>query len=139
MNRILPFTLLLIAPLCATTINFDDQATSGGAVQLSNQYASVGVVFNDLFAAQSFKSNITPPSAPNYAAPFWSDLNPGTITFVDPSNPLNNASVDSASFILVGLNTSAQTPGFFSGATVDALDLSGNIIAGQSVIIHHLQ
>ncbi len=60
--RCLCVALTVVTPLCATTINFDDQATSGGAVQLSNQYASSGVLFNDIYAAQSFKFNVIPPS-----------------------------------------------------------------------------
>ncbi len=133
--RYLCLALTLVTPLCATTINFDDQATAGGAVQLSNQYSSSGVLFNDIYAAQNFKFNIIPPSTPNYASPFWTDLNPGLITFVDPSNSLNNATVNTVSFTLVGLTASAQHPGNFSGATVDAIDLSGNVIAGDSVTI----
>jgi hypothetical protein len=120
----------LIAPLRAGAINFDDQATSGGAVQLSNQYASNGVLFTDLFAAQNFKFNIFPPSTPNYASPFWVDFNPGLIMFVDPSNASVNATVDTVSFTLVGLTATAQNPGNYSGATVDAIDLNGNVILG---------
>jgi hypothetical protein len=138
MNRTFLFTTLALAalytPLGATTVNFDDQATSGGAVQLSNQYASSGVLFTDLYAAQNFKSNIFPPSTPNYASPFWVDLNPGLITFVDPSNSGVNATVGTVSFTLVGLTVN-PAPGNYSGATVDALDLSGNIILGQSITI----
>jgi hypothetical protein len=127
--------LALAAPSFAATINFDDQDTSGGAVQLTNQYASSGVLFSNIYAAQNFKFNIVPPSTPNYASPFWVDTNPGFITFVDPSNSAVNASVDTVSFTLVGLTASSQTPGNFSGAIVDALDLGGNIIAGQSETI----
>ncbi len=72
---------------------------------------------------------------PNYASSFWVDLNPGSIIFVDPSNPLNNASVNTVSFTLVGLTASVAHPGSFSGAVVDALDLSGNVIAGDSITI----
>ena len=135
MYRNLIATLLLAFPLCATSINFDDQVTAGGAVQLSNQYAASDVAISNIYAAQNFKFNIIPPSAPNYASPFWVDFNPGTISFVDPTNALVNATVASVSFTLVGLTTPAGKPGNYSGATVDALDLSGNVIAGQSIII----
>ena len=133
--RSLLLLLPLALPLCATTISLDDLLTAGGAIQLSNQYANNGIVFNDLYAAQNFKMNITPPSSPNYASPFWVDLNPGTFSFVDPTNPLTNATVSSVTFTLVGLTSTTQVPGFFSGATVDALDLGGNVIVGQTVVI----
>jgi len=135
MYRNLLASLVLTLPLCATTINFDDQSTAGGAVQLANQYAAQGVTFNDIYAAQNFKFNIFPPSTPNYASPFWVDLNPGTISFVDPSNAANAATVTSVTFTLVGLTATVDHPGNFSGATVDALDLLGNVIAGQSITI----
>jgi PEP-CTERM motif len=135
MSRNLLLALIAAASLSASTINFDDQSTAGGAVQLSSQYGASGVLFTDIFAAQNFKFNIIPPSTLNYASPFWVDLNPGLITFVDPSNPLNNAIVSTVSFTLVGLTASALHPGSFSGATVDALDLGGNVIAGQSITI----
>ena len=125
----------LVMPSRAGTINFDDQNTAGGAVQLSNQYASSGVLFSNLYAAQNFKFDIMPPSTPNYASPFWVDTNPGFIIFADPSNSGVAATVDTVSFTLVGLSATPSNPGNFSGATVDALDLDGNIIAGQSVTI----
>jgi hypothetical protein len=125
----------LMTPMWAININFDDQSTSGGAVQLSNQYASSGVLFNNIYAAQSFVSNIFPPSAPNYASPFWVDLNPGSIIFVDPANSSIDATVDSVSFTLVGLTADTLHPGNFSGATIEALDLNGNAIAGQTMVI----
>jgi len=102
MIRTLSLTLILLTPLCATTISFDDLNTTGGAVPLSNQYASSGVLFNNITAAQNFPFNIVPPSAPNYASPFWTDTNPGAIVFVDPSNPSSNATVGTVSFTLVG-------------------------------------
>jgi PEP-CTERM motif-containing protein len=135
------FAMVLVLGAAATvslhadSIPFDDQSTSGGAVQLSNQYAASGVLFTNLFAAQSFKFNIFPPSAPNYASPFWVDLNPGFITFVDPSNSSTPGVVDSVSFTLVGLTASDAHPGSFSGATVEALDEGGNVIAGQTTVI----
>jgi hypothetical protein len=129
-------TVLAIgAPLFAGTINFDDQNTIGGAVALSNQYASSGVLFSDIYAAQNFKFNIIPPSGLNYASPFWADLNPGFITFVDPANALQAAVVDTVSFTLVGLTASDAHPGNFIGATIDALDADGNVIAGQTVVV----
>jgi len=122
-----------LVPCSADVINFDDQATAGGAVSLSSQYLSSGVLFQNIYAAQNFKSNIFPPSVPNYASPFWVDLNPGLIIFVAPGNPGINTTVSGVSFTLVGLTT--PPAGFYSGATIDALDLSGNVIAGQSVTI----
>ena len=135
MNKFVIAALAAALPLCAGTINFDDQNTAGGAVALTNQYAGSGVLFNDITAAQNFKFNIIPPSALNYASPFWTDLNPGTISFVSPLNSAVNAYVTSVSFTLVGLTATVQNPGNFSGATVDAIDLSGNVIAGQTVVI----
>jgi len=123
------------ASLQAGTISFDDLDTSGGAVQLTNQYASSGVLFTNLFAAQQFKFNILPPSTPNYASPFWVDLNPGFITFVDPANSSIPGLVASVSFTLVGLSVPDGHPGNFSGATIVALDGNGNSILGQTVTI----
>ena len=135
MTKLAFLSLAIALPLCAGTINFDNISTAGGAVALTNQYASSGVLFSDITDAQNFKFNIFPPSTPNYASPFWTDFNQGTISFVDPLNPLNNAYVTSASFTLVGLTSTVPNPGNFSGATVDAIDLSGNVIAGQTVVI----
>ena len=117
-----------LTPLHAGTISFDDLDTSGGAVQLTNQYAASGVLFTNLFAAQQFKFNILPPSTPNYASPFWVDTNPGFITFVDPSNSSTPGVVDGLSFTLVGLSASDAHPGNFSGATLMTLDANGNTI-----------
>ncbi|HEY4360716.1 MAG TPA: PEP-CTERM sorting domain-containing protein [Bryobacteraceae bacterium] len=135
MTKLAVLSLAIALPLCAGTINFDDQDTAGGAVTLTNQYASSGVLFNDITAAQNFKFNIFPPSTLNYASPFWTDLNPGTISFVDPLNSATNAFVSSVSFTLVGLTSTVPNPGNFGGAMVDALDLSGNVIPGQSIVI----
>ena len=129
------FVLALALPLCADTINFDDQNTAGGAVPLTNQYAANGVIFNNISAAQNFKFNIIPPSALNYASPFFGNTNPGLISFVDPSNSAVNGTVTTVTFTLVGLTSTVAHPGFFSGATIDALDLGGSIIAGQSITI----
>src|SRR5262249_62435040 len=87
-TRLVPCILFAaLVPCSAGVINFDDQSTSGGAVALTNQYLSSGVLFQDIYAAQNFKFNIFPPSVPNYASPFWVDLNPGFIIFVAPGNP----------------------------------------------------
>src|SRR5258707_6820300 len=132
---------LLIAggtALLATTINFDDQATAASGISgilLTNQYAAQGVLFNSIDASQSFKNNITPASSPNYATPFFGTTNPGFIIFVSPLDSTVNAWVDSASFTLLGLTSTVAHPGNFAGATIDALDLTGSVIAGQSQVI----
>jgi hypothetical protein len=126
------------AGLSATTINFDDQATQAtgiAGVALSNQYASEGIVFNLIDASQSFKSNISPTSAPNYASPFFDTTNPGSFLFVNPANPSQNAFVTQVSFTLLGLTSTIAAPGNFSGATIEALDSGGNVIPGQTQII----
>ena len=118
----------------STVINFDDLNAAGGAIALTNQYAGSGVLFDQITAAQNFKSNILPPSTPNYASPFWSNLNPGTLTFVSPSNSLNPAFATTVTITMVGLTS--PPAGNYSGATVDALDLSGTVIAGQTQVIN---
>jgi hypothetical protein len=121
-----------------TVLNFDDQPTAPSGisgVDLTNQYASQGVVFNSIDASQSFKFNITPASSPNYASPFFNGGSPGTFAFVDPADPAQNAFVDTVSFTLLGLTATTAHPGFFSGATIDALDLNGDVIPGETQII----
>ena len=102
---------------------------------LSNQYAAQGVLFSLIDASQSFKFNIIPASGPNYASLFFGNAGPGFFKFVDPGNPAADAYVDQVSFTLLGLTATALHPGSFSGATIDALDLNGNVIAGQTQII----
>jgi hypothetical protein len=137
-SRLAGLILATGAGLSATTINFDDQVTqpSGIAgVALTNQYASEGVMFSLIDASQSFKSNVTPTSGPNYASPFFDNTGPGSFIFVNPANTLQNASVSQVSFTLLGLTSTMATPGNFSGATIEALDLSGNVISGQTEAI----
>jgi hypothetical protein len=45
------------------------------------------------------------------------------------------AYTNSVTITIVGLTTSNVHPGNFSRATIDALDLAGNVIAGQSQIV----
>ena len=55
-----------------TVLNFDGQPTAPSGisgVDLTNQYASQGVLFSLIDASQSFKFNVTPASIPNYASP----------------------------------------------------------------------
>ncbi len=128
--------LVTLLPCSGGSINFDDQATTTSTdVQLTNQYLSMGVVFQDMTASQRFKFNIVPPSTLNYATPFFVDLNPGLIIFVQPGNAAVNATVSTVSFTLVGLTVPDGHPGNYSGATIDALDLAGNVIPGQTVTI----
>jgi hypothetical protein len=136
-NILVPSCLLLAAllPCSGGSINFDDQNTTGGPVVLTNQYLPQGVLFQDISASQQFKFNIVPPSTPNYASPFFTDPNPGFIIFVAPGNAAINMAYSTVSFTLVGLTTPEGHPGNYSGATIDALDLSGNVIGGQSVVI----
>ncbi len=120
------------------SINFDDQATASSgisSISLTNQYASQGVLFSSMDASQSFKFNITPTSSPNYATPFWGSNSTGFITFVDPTNSSTAAWVSSVSFELLGLTSTVAHPGNFSGVTIDALDLGGNVIAGDTQVI----
>jgi hypothetical protein len=130
--------LLAAATVSATTLNFDDQPTAPtgiSSVVLSNQYVSQGVLFSLIDASQSFKNNITPFSTPNYASPFFSASSPGSFFFVDPTNTAINEFSNVVSFTLLGLTSTAAHPGNFSGATIEALDLSGNVIPGQTQII----
>src|SRR3982750_133653 len=130
--------VLTAAAIPAVTINFDDQATAPSGISgilLSNQYAAQGVLFSLIDASQSFKNNVTPASAPNYATPFFSTSSPGFFTFVDPADPATDAYSTAVSFTLLGLTSTVAHPGNFSGATIDALDLNGNVIAGQTQTI----
>lgn len=138
-SRLACLVLAAGAGLSAATINFDDQATQPtgiAGVALTNQYAAEGVIFNLIDASQSFKSNVSPTSAPNYASPFFDTTNAGSFFFVNPANPAQNAFVDQVSFTLLGLTSTMAAPGNFSGATIEALDSSGNVIAGQTQIIN---
>jgi hypothetical protein len=137
-TRLASLILAAGAGLSATTINFDDQATQStgiNSIPLTNQYASQGVLFNLIDVSQSFKFNITPTSTPNYATPFFSNPGPGLFLFVNPADPSQNAYVTQVSFTLLGLDSTTAHPGQFSGATIDALDLNGNVIAGQTQTI----
>lgn len=127
-----PGLLLLMAatPWChATTINFDNV---GSPTALSNQYAAQGVIFNQIEATAQFATSVVPVSSPNYATPFYFGTGPGTISFVDPSNPSNGAYADSVTITLNGYN---NVGGWFSGASIDAIDPLGNVIAGQTQTI----
>jgi hypothetical protein len=121
----------------AGSINFDDQATGpgiAGSLALSTQYLSQGIVFGNMEVSKAFTFNVIPTSSPNYATPFFSNLNPGSFQFVDPIT-LVDAYVDTVSFTLLGLTANADHPGSFSGATIEALDLLGNVIAGDTQVI----
>jgi hypothetical protein len=120
----------------AVTINFDDlTATSTvaglpvpGASQLTNQYASQGVLFSSLggFASVvNFGPNT--PSSPNAIAASTTEglltyAVPIEITFVSPSNPLLPAVTDFVSIrgdlFIMGLGTN----------TMIALDINGDPI-----------
>lgn len=125
--------MMLTSATATTVINFDNLATGSGAVQLTNQYAASGVVFDQIYAAQNFIFNIVPPSSPNYASPFWTSTNPGTIFFVDPANSNVAAYTGIVTITMVGLSTPQGHPGSYSGATIDALDAGGNVIQTQTV------
>jgi hypothetical protein len=142
MNRSVRVAILALAAgavlSAGTVLNFDDQATAPSgiaSVPLTNQYAAQGVIFSLIDASQSFKFNIVPASSPNYATPFFGNGGPGNFKFVEPGNPAVDGFVDQVSFTLLGLTASDAHPGTFSGATIDALDLNGNVIAGQTQII----
>ena len=75
-----------------------------------------------------------PASSPNYASLFFGNSGPGDFIFVDPTNSAINAVATGVSFTLVGLNT-ATAPGQYSGATIEALDIFGNVIAGDTQVI----
>lgn len=126
------------AGLSATTINFDDQVTQStgiAGVALTNQYASEGVMFSLIDASQSFKFNVTPTSGVNYASPFFDNTAPGSFMFVNPANTSQSAYVSQVSLTLLGLTSTVAKPGNFSGATIEALDLGGNVISGQTQAI----
>jgi len=126
-------TFAAISTPAATVFDFDNLAVT--PVPLTNQYASSGVLFGNIEAATSFIFNIVPPSSPVYASPFWTSTNPGTLSFVDPTDSGTPAITDSVTITMVGLSTPAGHPGQYSGATIDALDAFGNVIAGQTQII----
>jgi len=125
--------VILPAANATTVINFDNLSTSPSSVALTNQYAASGVLFDQINAAQNFVFNIVPPSSPNYASPFWSSTNPGEILFVDPADSNVAAYTSSVTITMVGLSTPAGHPGSFSGATLDALDVGGNVIQTQVI------
>jgi hypothetical protein len=127
-----PSLLLLMAatPWChATTINFDNV---GSPTALSNQYVAQGVIFNQIEATAQFATSVVPVSSPNYATPFYFGTGPGSLAFVDPTNPSNGAYADSVTITLNGYN---NVGGWFSGASIDAIDPLGNVIAGQTQTI----
>jgi hypothetical protein len=136
MKRSTLFVFLGLAALVssaeADVINFDDVT---GPVGLSNQYASHGVIFDTIEATPSFPFNVMPPSSPNYATPFWNTTNPGAIEFVSPLDSSVLAYTDSVTLTMVGLTSTMANPGNFSGATIEALDVFGNVIAGQTQVI----
>ncbi len=117
----------------AMVINFDNLVTSSASVRPSNQFAASGMLFDQIQATQNFVLNIVPPSSPNYASPFWTGTNPGTITFVDPANSNVAAATSSLTITMVGLSTPVGHPGSYRGATIDALDPGGNVIQTQTV------
>ena len=124
------FSLFFVLPAHAgSVVDFDGLVTD---VALSNQFAGLGVLFTNIEASARFTSNVVPVSGPNYASPFWTNTNPGLITFVDPSNSATAATSDNIAFTLNALTTSLA-PGWFSGATVDALDLLGNVIGSHTI------
>jgi hypothetical protein len=113
----------------ATIIDFD---TIIGPVALTNQFASQGVMFSGIEATGQFATSVAAVSTPNYATPFYSTTNPGLLWFVDPANPSQDAYVTSVSITLNGYN---NVGGWFDGATIEALDEGGNVIAGQTQVI----
>ena len=116
--------------LClAATINFDSLS---GPVALTNQYASQGVMFDQIEATNQFATSVVAVSASNYATPFYSNANPGMLSFVDPSNNAL-AYVGSVSITLNGYN---NVGGWFDGATIEALDPSGSVIAGPTQTVN---
>jgi len=122
-------TILASAPVgLAAVINFD---SISGPVALTNQFAAQGVMFSQIEATSQFATSVVAISAPNYATPFYSNANPGSLWFVDPVNNLP-AYTGSITLTLNGYN---NVGGWFDGATIDALDFSDAIIAGQSVTV----
>ena len=130
--RAVAFASLVLAaalPGRATVINFDSLT---GPVALTNQFASQGVMFSAIVATGQYVTSVVAVSTPNYATPFYSDSNPGLFWFVDPGNPSQDAYVTSVSITLNGYN---NVGGWFDGATINALDEWGNVIAGQTQVI----
>jgi hypothetical protein len=122
---------LALVPICpATVINFDNLS---GSVALTNQYAAQGVLFDQIEATNLFPTSVVAVSAPNYATPFFSNANPGMISFVDPANSNIQAY---ATIVTLTLNGYNNVGGWFDGATINALDLSGTAIAGQTQTIN---
>jgi hypothetical protein len=134
----LPVLLLSgCAMMFGGVINFDDLPTGpgiAGSLAVTNQYQSLGVLFSNIEASKAFTFNITPTSPPNYASPFFTSLNPGLFEFVAPST-FAPAYVNSVTLTMLGLTSTGAHPGFFSGATIEALDLLGNVIPGDTQVI----
>jgi hypothetical protein len=122
-------SLATAASLCAATISFDNLPSE---TQLTNQYASQGVVFDQIWASARYPTNVVTLSTPNYATPFYLNGNPGTILFVDPGNA---AAPAYATSVTLSLNAYNNGGGWFDGAVVTAYDLNGNAIAGQTQTI----
>ena len=118
----------------ATFVNFDDQTSP--PLPLTNQYAGSGLLFSNITRASSFSFNIIPLSAPNYVSPFFGTSAPGLIEFVDPADSSVDLITNSVTITMVGLATPPGHPGNYSGATIDALDIFGNVIAGQTQVIN---
>jgi hypothetical protein len=113
----------------AAVINFDNLSAP---VALSNQYASQGVMFSQIEATGQFVTSVMPGSAPNYATPFYTNQNPGSLWFTDPNDASVAAYTDSVTITLDGYH---NVGGWFDGAIIDALDLNNSVIPGQSQTI----
>ena len=119
-----------LGTLChAAVIDFDNLT---GPVALTSQYASQGVIFSEIEATAQFATSVVTVSSPNYATPFYSNTDPGALWFTDPNDSSIEAYVTSVSITLNGYN---NVGGWFDGATIEALDPGGSVIAGQTQTI----
>ncbi len=119
------FALLILALSTAgfaATINFDSLADG---TALTNQFAASGVIFNAGFTTQSnvFGGTFLVPSPPEYATVS------GNPSFIFSLGGVNTVT-DFVSFDNPGLTSSGS---FLTGAMVQALDLSGNVLGSMTV------
>jgi hypothetical protein len=122
--------LAVLAPACfATVINFDSLA---GPTALTNQFAAQGILFDSIEGTNQFATSVVAVSAPFYATPFYSSAASGLLWFVDPSNN-QTAYVSNVSITMNGYN---NVGGWFDGATIEALDATNTVIAGQTQVVN---
>jgi hypothetical protein len=122
------------APAGAAVIDFDGlpYTTPTAVVPLSDQYASLGVLFEGgVGSINTFGNVIVLPSDPDGFNVGYMRLDQvQTIRFVDPTNSAVDAVTNFVSFDNLGLIASG---GVYDGFTAQAFDLNG-LLLGQATI-----